>query len=122
MEIEIPKYRVLPEFKVLPNKVIKSQDSHEWLSKSTCPTSLAECIEEINDETFLKRHARYEQDEKKRKKWDMQRMRQQQEYDKLKAAQARRDTAAKEKRKRGGLHSTSINPEHLGEIKYLFIE
>jgi len=118
MEIEIPKYRVLSELKVLPNKVIKSQDAHEWLPKSICPTSVAECFEEINDETFLKRHARYELDEKKRKKWDMQMMRQQQECDRLKASQARRDTAAKEKRK---MRSTSINPEHLGEIEYLIV-
>jgi male-specific lethal 1 len=44
-----------------------------------------EGTENIEDETMLRRHQKFELDEKKRKRWDIQRMREQRHLEKLRA-------------------------------------
>ena len=44
-----------------------------------------EGTENIEDETFLRRHQKFELDEKRRKRWDIQRMREQRHCEKLRA-------------------------------------
>jgi len=44
-----------------------------------------EAIENLDDEVFTKRHLKHEIDEKRRKRWDLQRIREQRQYEKLRA-------------------------------------
>ena len=44
-----------------------------------------EGTENLEDEIFIKRHQKPEIDEKRRKRWDMQRLREQRMYEKLKS-------------------------------------
>lgn len=52
---------------------------------SFSPSYTMEGTENIEDETFLRRHSKLELDEKRRKKWDIQRMREQRHVEKLRA-------------------------------------
>jgi male-specific lethal 1 len=49
------------------------------------PSYAMEGTENIEDETMLRRHLKFELDEKKRKRWDIQRMREQRHIEKLRA-------------------------------------
>lgn len=51
----------------------------------TTPTSEIENmpVEDVSDEAFLKRHLKYEVDERRRKKWDQQRIREQKNIERL---------------------------------------
>ena len=98
MEIEVPKWRVLTEFEAMPNKNNSLKEANDLRLKSKSPAYASEYIEEIDDETFLKRHSRYELDEKRRKRLDIRRMREQQEYERLKAIEARKGKNNKRKR------------------------
>lgn len=48
-------------------------------------------VECLADDTFLRRHSKPELNEKRRKRWDLQRMRQQHQYEKLRSAYQRRN-------------------------------
>ena len=56
-----------------------------WRVVAFSPTYTMEGTEDIEDETFLRRHQKFELDEKKRKRWDIQRMREQRHVEKLRA-------------------------------------
>ncbi|KAK2727355.1 hypothetical protein QYM36_008001, partial [Artemia franciscana] len=49
------------------------------------PVHSIDGIEPLSEEVFLKRHAKYDTDEKKRKRWDNQRLREQLEYVRLRS-------------------------------------
>merc|ERR1711893_430347 len=44
-------------------------------------------VEDISDQALLKRHEKFEKDEKQRKRWDLQRLREEQQLQKLRARQ-----------------------------------
>lgn len=118
--VEVPRWRILPEFEALPNKTkfIKSKEVPEWRHKPMHPAYTMEGTENIEDDTILKRHARHEMDEKRRKRWDIQRMRQQQQFEKLKASEARR--GRKEKKGRETSSPISLLPS-LEDMTHLMV-
>lgn len=54
-----------------------------WTERELTPLSSSEGTEDISIEAFHKRHIRLELDEKKRKKWDIQRIREQRNVERL---------------------------------------
>lgn len=56
----------------------------QWQNKTYTNLWVLEGTENLEDEVFLKRHQKPEIDEKRRKRWDLQRMREQKIYEKLK--------------------------------------
>lgn len=54
-----------------------------WIERELTPLSSSETLEDISDEAFHRRHIRLELDEKKRKKWDIQRIREQRNVERL---------------------------------------
>jgi len=56
-----------------------------WRLKPISPSYIMEGTENIEDETILKRHQKPETDEKRRKRWDVQRIREQRNVARLKA-------------------------------------
>ncbi|CAB3387750.1 Hypothetical predicted protein [Cloeon dipterum] len=58
-----------------------------WRIKHYTSCYSMEGTENLDDEVFLKRHQRLELDEKRRKRWDIQRLREQRQYEKLKQKQ-----------------------------------
>ncbi|XP_042216144.1 male-specific lethal 1 homolog isoform X2 [Homarus americanus] len=54
-----------------------------WGTRILTSLYVMEGTENLEDEVFLKRHAKPEQDEKRRKRWDLQRMREQRHYERL---------------------------------------
>jgi len=118
--VEVPRWRILPEFEATPNKTkfIKSKEVPEWRHKPMHPAYTMEGTENIEDDTILKRHSRHEMDEKRRKRWDIQRMRQQQQFEKLKASEARR--GRKEKKGRETDSPISLLPS-LEDMTHLMV-
>ncbi|KAG0723935.1 Male-specific lethal 1-like 1 [Chionoecetes opilio] len=55
----------------------------QWGTRVLTSLYVMEGTENLEDEVFLKRHAKPEQDEKRRKRWDLQRMREQRHYERL---------------------------------------
>merc|ERR1711890_86526 len=112
------------EFEAMPNKNNLLEEANMWRLKSKYPDYASEYIEKIDDETFLKRHSRYERDEKKRKRWDIQRMREKQEYERLKAIEARKDKNNKRKREieSSTQSSVEINIEDFASFSPLYLE
>ena len=56
-----------------------------WRIKPIAPSYVMEGTENIEDENFLKRHQKPENDEKRRKRWDVQRIREQRHVARLRA-------------------------------------
>ncbi|XP_055837833.1 male-specific lethal 1 homolog [Episyrphus balteatus] len=56
----------------------------KWTVHEVHPLYSIEGTEDLSDETFLKRHAKLEYDEKRRKKWDVQQIREQRRIERLK--------------------------------------
>lgn len=54
-----------------------------WGTRILTSLYVMEGTENLEDEVFLKRHAKPEQEEKRRKRWDLQRMREQRHYERL---------------------------------------
>lgn len=55
----------------------------QWGTRVLTSLYVMEGTENLEDEVFLKRHSKPEQDEKRRKRWDLQRMREQRHYERL---------------------------------------
>ncbi|KAK6639958.1 hypothetical protein RUM43_008235 [Polyplax serrata] len=55
-----------------------------WREKPIAPSYVMEGTENLGDDVFSKRHQRLEIDERRRKRWDIQRIREQNHVDKLK--------------------------------------
>ncbi len=70
-------------------KVCKTTEIFEeipgWRVKPVAPSYVMEGTENIEDETLLKRHQKPETDEKRRKRWDVQRIREQRHVARLRA-------------------------------------
>lgn len=62
-----------------------------WTVKECTGLYSIEGTEDLSEDTFLKRHARLEHDEKKRKKWDVQRIREQRTIERLKRRHCKKD-------------------------------
>lgn len=62
-----------------------------WTVKECTGLYSIEGTEDLSDDTFLKRHARLEHDEKKRKKWDVQRIREQRTIERLKRRHCKKE-------------------------------
>ncbi|XP_011403324.1 PREDICTED: male-specific lethal 1 homolog [Amphimedon queenslandica] len=72
--------RSLPDIKVPTWSLSKS----DWSSKGgEGDTDLASVEEDTSDDSFLKRHHKLEADEKRRKRWDAQRLREQYQHNQL---------------------------------------
>ncbi|XP_065357213.1 uncharacterized protein msl-1 [Calliphora vicina] len=56
----------------------------KWTEHELTPSYCIEGTEDLSDEIFLKRHAKLEVDEKRRKKWDVQQIREQRRIERLK--------------------------------------
>ncbi|KAI9560069.1 hypothetical protein GHT06_014079 [Daphnia sinensis] len=56
-----------------------------WVIKPLSGRTSTHGIENLDDEVFSKRHQKHETDEKRRKRWDLQRFREQRRYEKLRA-------------------------------------
>ncbi|KAL9925236.1 protein male-specific lethal-1 isoform X1 [Glossina fuscipes] len=56
----------------------------KWTEHELTPSYCIEGTEDLSDESFLKRHAKLEVDEKRRKKWDVQQIREQRRIERLK--------------------------------------
>ncbi|XP_076052257.1 uncharacterized protein LOC143031819 [Oratosquilla oratoria] len=54
-----------------------------WRKRLLTSLYVMEGTENLDDEIFNKRHAKHEQDEKRRKRWDLQRLREQRRYERL---------------------------------------
>jgi len=67
----------------------KSKEDKTWRIKSTNPiySGGGPAAEDISDHALLKRHEKLEKDEKQRKRWDLQRLREEQQLHKLRARQ-----------------------------------
>merc|ERR1712004_943069 len=79
--VEVPKWREDKNHYALcvSNKISlkKSKEGGPtWRIKSTNPLYTTEAAEPTDDASYLKRHDKHEKDEKQRKRWDAQRMRQ----------------------------------------------
>jgi len=106
--VEVPSWREDVHHYALfvPNKISlkKSKDKEvpTWRIKSTNPLYTVEGTESVNDSIYLRRHDKQEKDEKQRKRWDQQRMRQELQLQKLRARQERQAMAT---------HSKSLSAE-----------
>ncbi|CAH1712065.1 unnamed protein product [Chironomus riparius] len=60
----------------------------KWIERDLTPSPTNEIknipVEDTSDEAYLKRHLKYEADERRRKKWDQQRIREQKNIERLK--------------------------------------
>ncbi|XP_037798328.1 male-specific lethal 1 homolog isoform X1 [Penaeus monodon] len=65
-----------------------------WGTRVLTSLYVMEGTENLEDEIFLKRHAKPEQDEKRRKRWDLQRMREQRHYERLRERYEGRQNAS----------------------------
>ncbi|XP_073820751.1 male-specific lethal 1 [Musca autumnalis] len=71
------------------SEVIKSTETEKleipkWTEHELTPSYCIEGTEDLSDDTFFKRHAKLEVDEKRRKKWDVQQIREQRRIERLK--------------------------------------
>lgn len=78
-ELEVPCWTVI-------------EDNYESASSSSELTS-----ENISEEVYLKRHAKFELDERRRKKWDVQRIREQKNIERLKKRHLKADSDSEQK-------------------------
>lgn len=69
-------------------------------------------IERLDDEIFAKRHLRHEQDERRRKRWDVQRLREQRQIEKLKQKSRTRSRISRQSDKIQG----SCSEDNLGSL------
>ncbi|XP_050087770.1 uncharacterized protein LOC126572467 [Anopheles aquasalis] len=86
-ELEIPSWSVIED------------DSSNVSSPSSDDVPLAEEVrsrENISDEAYLKRHTKLEIDERRRKKWDVQRIREQKNIERLKKRQLKEPSTEQE--------------------------
>ncbi|XP_072390421.1 uncharacterized protein msl-1 [Diabrotica undecimpunctata] len=86
-----------------------------WRHKLYASCYTMEGTENLDDEVFNKRHMRLENDERRRKRWDVQRIREQRVIEKLKQRQERAGLASKEE---DNELVTSLWPK-LEDIKFL---
>ncbi|XP_049843510.1 male-specific lethal 1 homolog isoform X1 [Schistocerca gregaria] len=81
-----------------------------WRHKVYTSCYAMEGTENLDDEVFSKRHQRYESDERRRKRWDVQRIREQRHVEKLRQQEAARAVSAPIGRASGGHRRSDDNP------------
>jgi hypothetical protein len=78
--------------------ILKHAEVPGWRERpvnATAPVpSVSSRVEMVDDETYLKRHSKPEIDERRRKRWDMQRIREQRQIDKLKVRYEQANSAS----------------------------
>merc|ERR1712024_175556 len=72
-----------------------------WRIKSTNPLYSGDGpgAEDISDQALLKRHEKFEKEEKQRKRWDLQRLREEQQLQRLRARQEKQIIAVNQLKK-----------------------
>ncbi|XP_003427748.1 male-specific lethal 1 homolog isoform X2 [Nasonia vitripennis] len=86
-----------------PEANSKSLEVPNWRVKVYTSCYTMEGTENLDDEIFNKRHLKLENDERRRKRWDVQRIREQRHIEKLKSRQERQSH-----------HATCYNTNHTG--------
>jgi len=106
--VEVPSFREDKHYYdlIVPNKVKmnfkKEKESTSWRVKSTNPLYSQDAsgpAENISDQNLLKRHEKFEKEEKQRKRWDLQRLREEQQLQRLRARQEKQILAVNQLRK-----------------------
>ncbi|XP_075153875.1 male-specific lethal 1 [Haematobia irritans] len=76
------------DFEVLKSEMklakMEKLEIPKWTEHELTPSYCIEGTEDLSDDTFSKRHAKLEVDEKRRKKWDVQQIREQRRIERLK--------------------------------------
>ncbi|XP_077513415.1 uncharacterized protein LOC144124547 isoform X2 [Amblyomma americanum] len=72
-----------------PEEALEAIEVPTWRVRTVATAYTMEGTEDLDDEVFLKRHEKPERDERRRKKWDMQRMREEQQMERLRRKQLR---------------------------------
>jgi len=92
--VEVPSFREDKHYYdlIVPNKVKLNfkKESTSWRVKSTNPLYSQDASgpsENISDQNLLKRHEKFEKEEKQRKRWDLQRLREETQLQRLRARQ-----------------------------------
>merc|ERR1712079_215246 len=106
--VEVPSFRGDKHYYdlILPNKVKmnfkKEKESTSWRIKSTNPLYSQDSsgpAENISDQNLLKRHDKFEKEEKQRKRWDLQRLREEQQLQSPRARQEKQIIAVNQLKK-----------------------
>ncbi len=96
MKEEEDYLRTADPYYTLQNEVLAATETAELLTEkpselpayrivNISPSYIIEGTEDVDDETFLKRHQKPETDEKRRKRWDVQRLREQRQNARLRS-------------------------------------
>ncbi|XP_061186177.1 male-specific lethal 1 homolog [Saccostrea echinata] len=86
----VSHYEPLDEDLSFRKDIVQKEDTHlevklpSWRPRKYPSLWVLEGTENLEDEVFVKRHQKLEVEEKRRKRWDMQRIREQKIYEKLK--------------------------------------
>ncbi|KAJ3656747.1 hypothetical protein Zmor_015796 [Zophobas morio] len=94
----------------------KNLEVPRWRIKVYASCYAMEGTENLDDEVYNKRHSRLENDERRRKRWDVQRIREQRLIEKLKQRQERLGSGSRSDEQNEPVHS--LWPS-LDDIKYL---
>ncbi|XP_055387303.1 uncharacterized protein LOC129615910 [Condylostylus longicornis] len=78
----------------------------KWTVKEVSCLYSIESTEDLSDETFRKRHAKLEHDEKRRKKWDVQRIREQRTIERLKRRHCKEEIVETENQELASFYPT----------------
>uniref|UniRef100_A0A182QH00 PEHE domain-containing protein n=1 Tax=Anopheles farauti TaxID=69004 RepID=A0A182QH00_9DIPT len=92
-ELEIPSWTVIEDD--ADDEAVAAPDDTDAVSASECAT----VRENISDEAYAKRHMKLEIDERRRKKWDVQRIREQKNIERLKKRQLKEQPVEQEAQK-----------------------
>ncbi|XP_035208954.1 male-specific lethal 1 homolog isoform X2 [Stegodyphus dumicola] len=116
----------LPDNQASSNSLSSSEtniDVPSWKYKPVTSFYQMEGTENINDSVFHRRHLKCEQDERRRKRWDMQRLREQKASEKLKYKQTRDADKESENHVQRKSQSFYPNPRHMSlSLAVEFIE
>lgn len=93
--VEVPSFREdESHYKLYVQRKQTNKETPTWRIKSTNPAYTdTEGTENTDDTTYLKRHEKLEKEEKQRKRWDLQRIREQQQLQRLRARQEKQHAA-----------------------------
>ena len=123
--VEVPKWREdINHYALCVFNNVSLKKSKEggptWRTKSTNPLNATEA-EPTDDASYLKRHGKHEKDEKQRKRWDVQRMRQEQQLQKLRARQEKKTLDQSKSKADLKCQGTSLLPA-LEEVTAICVE
>lgn len=92
-----------------------------WVVKECTGCYTIEGTEDLSDETFAKRHQKFEVDERRRKKWDVQRIREQRTIERLKRHHYKKEIAEEneEKNRKDNIFTSFFPPA--SSIKFIMV-